>query len=505
MKLFINHPFHYEAENLTRLFFPLEKITVIKLNFGEALTASPENENYIYSTLNEVNGEYKVRAYVNINGKELTAERDVQRQIASGFFLSAEKGSALRDEAEMQMAEVLFKALSEITGYTPPWGMLTGVRPSKLMRSLLNEMGEGAVDYFKNKLFVSDKKTRLLYSIVKRQQGIIDLSVPSSYSLYVSIPFCPTRCEYCSFVSHSITSFKKKIPEYIELLIKELELISSVAKDLGLRLETVYFGGGTPTSLNESELYTLADAVARLFPLDSVMEYTIEAGRPDTLNEEKLNIMKAAGVSRISINPQTFSDEVLKGIGRCHTAQQTVDAFYMARQAGFDNINMDLITNLPYDTPDGFMDSLNKTLELDPESITVHSLALKRSSALAAAVRNKQEWEAPVYENAYAALENKGYLPYYLYRQSKSAGNRENTGFSKKGFESAYNIYMMEETHTVLAAGAGGVSRLKEPNGEFIDRIFNYKYPYEYISGFEEILERKKGIKTFYEKYPHCN
>ena len=503
MKLYLNHPFHYEAENITRLFFPSEKIQVIREPFIEGESkASSENsdgsEGFIVSSLQKADGSYKITAYVKVGERESYDESFVSDTLAEKGFFTEEKQGEERDKAELLMAQCLYKALSELTSYTPPWGILTGVRPSKLYRSLYEEKGYGAFDFFKNELFVSENKIKLLHSIVTRQKGIIDLSKENSYSLYVSIPFCPTRCEYCSFVSHSISHFKK-IPEYIGLLIKELEEISKIASELGLKLETIYFGGGTPTSLNEAQLKSVTDAVAALFPLEGVREYTIEAGRPDTLNEEKLRIMKAAGVTRISINPQTFKDEILRKIGRCHTAAETIDAFNMARQMGFDNINMDLITNLPGDTPEGFMFSLNKTMELNPESVTVHSLAVKRSSALARTEGINAEWEPSVYENAYKALEEKGYNPYYLYRQSKSAGNRENTGFSKEGFESLYNIYMMEETHTVLAAGAGGVSRLKEPNGEFIDRIFNFKYPYEYVSNFEEILRRKDKIKAFYE------
>ena len=470
------HSFRYESENVIRIFFPLEKLTIID--------EKPDTQDdYIFTYLYE----NTIGCEVFISGKKEKREQSVLGK--------NEK------EAELILAQLLYDILTSMTGLTPPWGILTGIRPSKLLRNLIDENGESeAVDYFRNQLYVSDKKTQLTLSVAKMQDETIALSGDKSYSLYVSIPFCPTRCSYCSFVSHSVAQAKKLIPDYVKLLCRELEEISKIAKDLGLKLETIYFGGGTPTSLDEQSLKAITDTVSANFNVPDVLEYTIEAGRPDTLNKEKLAVMKNAGVSRISVNPQTFNAQVLENIGRKHSPEMTVEAFNMARNAGFDNINMDFIAGLPGDTYESFRNSIDKAISLAPENITVHTLALKR----AANIVTKGETDSVYNETARmldysnSALYENGYFPYYMYRQSKTVGNNENVGWSKEGRECLYNIYMMEEIHTVLAAGGGAVTKLKNPFENKIERIFNFKYPYEYISRFDEQSERKKIIYDFY-------
>lgn len=267
----------------------------------------------------------------------------------------------------------------------------------------------------------------------------------------------------------------------------------------------MYFGGGTPTTLSAEQLGILLSAVEQAFDLSAVREYTVEAGRPDTVTREKLVALKNGGVTRVSINPQTFNDAVLREIGRNHTSALTESAYFAARDAGFGNINMDFIAGLPTDTPDSFAASMDRALALAPENITVHTLSLKRASRLG--TQNAQVERAAglaadeMLGYAYRNLTANAYHPYYMYRQSKTLGNLENTGYAKAGFECIYNIFMMEECHTVFAVGAGAVTKLKSPHGREIERIFNYKYPYEYISGFEEILARKEKILPFYEKY----
>ena len=293
------------------------------------------------------------------------------------------------------------------------------------------------------------------------------------------------------------------MPDYVAFLIKEIEATAEIANNLGLRLESIYYGGGTPTTLDEAQLADVIRAVEANFDLSKLREYTIEAGRPDTVTDEKLRIMKAAGVSRISINPQSFSDEVLEAIGRKHTSKQTLEAFDMARRAGFDNINTDLIAGLPKDSLNGFKASLDKAVELGAENITVHTLALKRSSYMGGegtvAVKRNEETQAML-AYAYGTLTGNGWHPYYMYRQTRSLGNLENTGYCKQGRECLYNVFMMEECHSVLAVGAGAVTRLKAGHGDKIDRIFNFKYPYEYIDGFDELINRKQNITQFYNE-----
>lgn len=471
----INHNFRYETENVLRIFFPLEKITV-REDYPE------EKDNCVVTYLND-----------GIIGCEV---------FISGKNKKAEKDCSFIEDKELALAQLLYGVLTDITGIVPPWGILTGVRPSKLMRNLISANGEDpAKDYFKNQLYVKDNKTELALSVAKAEERIIALSGEKSYSLYVSIPFCPTRCSYCSFVSHSVAQAKKLIPDYVRLLCREIEDIARIAGELDLKLETIYFGGGTPTSLGEDDILEVTNAVKKNFDTENIREYTIEAGRPDTLTEEKLRIMKNAGVTRISINPQTFNAEVLENIGRKHSPEMTVNAFNMARKAGFDNINMDFIAGLPGDTYESFKMSIEKALSLSPENITVHTLALKRAANIVTQGETDSVYNetAKMLDFSNSALYENGYFPYYMYRQSKSVGNNENVGWSKENRECLYNIYMMEEIHTVLAAGGGAVTKLKSPYENRIERIFNFKYPYEYISRFDEQSDRKKYIYEFYE------
>ena len=329
---------------------------------------------------------------------------------------------------------------------------------------------------------------------------------PDEISLYIGIPFCPTRCAYCSFVSQSVEKAKKQIPEYHRLLLEELKETAKVADALGLNLRAVYVGGGTPTTFSAEQLSEMIRVVKDSFDMSQCEELTVEAGRPDTIDRAKLDALLKSGVSRISINPQTLQDNVLENIGRRHTAQQTVDAFHLAREAGFTNINMDLIVGLPGDTYETFCDTIEKVIALDPENVTVHALALKRSSFITQSGEiNKAHADAALADRmmAYAEkrLTERGLEPYYLYRQSRMAGNLENTGWAKPGTECAYNIFTMDETETVLACGAGGVTKLKNPYSEDLSRIFNFKYSYEYISRYPEILERKEGIAKQYEQF----
>ncbi len=482
------HDFHYEMENLCRVFFPMEEIRCTK--------EPAEGARVISAVLSMQNAQAVITVYAQVDGKSAYQVRQIGTD-----------GEAREKEYELCMAQALFNALQEITGYTPAWGILTGVRPAKLMHRLVEEEGsaEAAKVYFHEKLMVSEKKTELALKVAQAQTPVYRLSRPESYSLYVSIPFCPTRCSYCSFVSHSMNTAKKLMPEYVRLLSHELAGIGKTAKELGLRLETIYFGGGTPTTLSAEDFLFLDQTIHDNFDLSFLREYTVEAGRPDTVTPEKLTAMKQAGVDRISINPQTLNDAVLEHIGRRHTAQQALDAYAMARTHGFDNINMDLIAGLPMDTLESYHHTLETVLALEPESITVHTLALKRSSSLVTQGEETVEMSArltgKMLDETADSLPAKGYYPYYMYRQSRCVGNLENVGWCLAGKESLYNVFMMDEIHTVLAAGAGAVTKLKAPQGPYLERVFNFKYPYEYISRFDELMERKNKIPAFYEKY----
>lgn len=477
MNLYVkNHNFHFELENLTRLFFPNEKITVIR-DFSEP------QPPYIYTEVSD-----KITISVNI-GSFNKSETAVKK--------------LTDDDNELVSAQLLYKLLCDFTGLTQPWGILTGVRPVKLLRKLAEESNEEqAVKKFLNDFFVSNKKTALSRETEHNERKILELSRPESFSLYVGIPFCPSRCSYCSFVMASIERAEKLIEPYTKLLCEEIKRTAEIANKLGLRLETVYFGGGTPTTLSAEQLDTVLRTVNKSFDMSTCREFTVEAGRPDTIDSAKLFALKENKVDRISINPQTTNDEVLKTIGRKHTAQQFFDAFELARKCGFDNINTDLIAGLPTDTPESFKNSLDSIVKLNAECITVHTLCMKRASRLTTEGVTLDLQQARDAREMLAYTQNilgqNEYIPYYMYRQSRMVGNLENVGWSKKGFESLYNVYVMDETHTILACGSGGVTKLKRNNPDYLERIFNFKYPYEYIDRFDELIQRKSGIMQFY-------
>ena len=492
MKLcLINHSYKYELEKLIRIFLPFEKIEFCEREEREDRTS--------ITSLLRSEKETQLSAELLIDGKSFRFSETLSNE-------NPDYGN----ECERLLAVALYNCFVKASGYVPEWGILTGVRPAKLFSRLsVFEGVSKAEEWFKKGLMVSKNKISLCRETVESEDRITALSAPDSFSLYISIPFCPTRCAYCSFVSHSIEQAKGLIPEYIRLLKEELRLTAEIAKKLNLRLETIYIGGGTPTSLTADQIGEIMTAVKGCFDLSALREYTVEAGRPDTVTKEKLDTIKRLGATRISINPQTMNDEVLKAIGRRHTAEETEKAFLLARECGFDNINTDLIAGLHGDTFESFKETVRRVLALDPESVTIHSLSMKRSSTLNVnglfPEAKMGEEAAKMVNFARETLTGNGIFPYYMYRQSKTVGNLENVGYAKRGKECLYNVYTMDETHTVLACGASAVTKLREPKGPYIERIFNYKYPYEYISRFDELALRKDGILRFYEKYPANN
>ena len=381
--------------------------------------------------------------------------------------------------------------------------MLTGVRPVAFLRSLEAREGsmEKAADLLRQKYRVSEEKLALAMATAKVQAPVLAKSAPRSYSLYVSVPFCPTRCSYCSFVSRTTKAEGHLIPAYVDTLCRELRDTAAMARRIGLELETVYIGGGTPTAISAQELERICQALWDYFPMGQVREFTVEAGRPDTITEKKLQVIRQAGAGRISINPQTLNDEVLAAVGRPHTAKDFLDAFHLARSMGFDNINTDLIAGLPGDTPEGFRRTMDGILAIAPENVTVHTLTLKRASDMVIEGQEAQGADVSRMLEENARLLAAGYRPYYLYRQKNTLQNLENTGFTKPGKEGLYNIYIMEETHTILSCGAGGSTKLRAPGEKRIQRIFNYKYPAEYIAGYEKLLQKKQGIEEFYARH----
>lgn len=483
--------YHFELENVSRLFLPLERVVI---HHDEPFPPSGDGLMAECACSETATGaQLTCRVRLEAYDRTLSTTEPI--------------GAAYGDRCELALCTLLYRQLTELLGFSQTWGLVTGVRPVKLLRRLITEMGrEPALAYFQEKLLVSEEKLALCCRTLERENGILSRSRPESFSLYVSIPFCPTRCDYCSFVSQTVERAKKLIPAYVEQLCRELRFTGQLVRSLGLRLETVYFGGGTPTTLTAEQLTAVLRAVDESFDLTFLREYTVEAGRPDTVTADKLAALRAAGVGRVSINPQTLQQSVLDGIGRKHTVEQFYEAYALARKAGFDNINTDLIAGLPGDSYAGFADTLDRILELNPESVTVHTLSMKRASNIM--LQHRADYRAEgetvrMVQLSADALPRAGYGSYYLYRQSRTVGNQENVGWAKPGYEGLYNVYIMDETHTILGCGAGAVSKLKQPGTDYLERIFNYKFPYEYNSGLEEMLSRKQAIPAFYEKYCH--
>lgn len=473
------HSYVYETEKIVRLFFPFEKLV-----FSDTLP--PETDGFLTA--------------VNQSGL------CVRLQIAG---IREEKTADFpgREALETALCMMLYKLLCEYTGCVQPWGILTGVRPGKLFRKLASERGEAeAKRVFTDAFLVDPEKTELCADCVKNESAIIEKSGQKSFSLYIAVPFCPSRCKYCSFVSHSVERSKALIPEYLRLLTEEIRITGEIAGSIGLKLSTVYIGGGTPSVLTAEQIEMLLKSVSENFHISDAAEFTFEAGRPETVTGEKLKVLDDGNVTRISINPQTFHDRTLRLVNRRHTAEDMYKAFELARECYSGDINIDLIAGLESETVDDFNESVSRAIALKPENITVHTLSVKRAAAINKAP-DKTFWNnasavAKMLSSARQRLSGAGYVPYYLYRQSKTVGNAENTGYSLREHECFYNVYMMDETHTVLGCGASAVTKLKAYGTNTVKRVFNFKYPYEYINRFSEITERKSEIKQFYNQYP---
>ncbi len=390
-----------------------------------------------------------------------------------------------------------FRTLMQYTGRKMPWGSLTGIRPARLLRDLASEgMGPEAAEVQLIDLFdCSQEKADLVYETVKNQEPIIRTQQKGDLDIYIGIPFCVSRCLYCSFTSYAISKKREEARTYLEALLAEMDG-TAAAMQAGRKIRNIYIGGGTPTALNVHELEALLDTVSRSFFNDSI-EYTVEAGRPDTLDRDKLALMKDHGVSRISINPQSMNEKTLAAIGRCHSAAQTYEAFEAARKTGFDCINMDIIAGLPGENIDDFNHTLQEIRSLGPDNLTVHTLAVKRASRLHEetgkhALPGLNEVEKMV-DASYGTAKEMGMAPYYLYRQKYMTGNLENVGYSTPGKECIYNIDIMEESVDILAFGAGAISKKIFPKGR-IERLPNPKDLKYYLEGLHTIIEKKRAM-----------
>ena len=388
----------------------------------------------------------------------------------------------------------------------PEWGSLSGVRPAKLMDGYLREglSPRAAKGRFMREYFVSGSRAQLCLDAALAAQEAARSLGERDVCLYVGIPFCPTRCAYCSFVSQSVEKSMKLMEPFLDALLLDIRATAAETRRAGLRPVARYMGGGTPTTLSAAQLDRLCAALEREFDLSALREYTVEAGRPDTITAEKLRVLRAHGVGRVSVNPQTMSDSVLEAIGRRHTAQDIVDALALVRECGGFEVNMDLIAGLPTDTAGGFSRTLDAVLSLAPENVTVHTLSLKRGSGLTLAGRPLPEAGEvrAMLDEAMERLAGSGYAPYYLYRQKNMAGGFENVGWTKPGSENLYNICIMEELCSILAMGAGGSTKLVADGGKRIKRFIAPKYPQEYINAAPGFAAGKERIGEFYGLQP---
>lgn len=469
----------YESINLCKQFFPGQPVS--QTEAGEIRA-----EVFLVSQTAE-----EIAVRVQISGDKGHFE-STQKALHS-FYLGA-------PDLDLALGKAFCHAATAYTGYHPPWGILTGVRPVKLMKGLMTEAGlQEAERLFCEEFYVSPEKTALCAQAALCETEAIATPQANDCSLYISIPFCPTRCSYCSFVSQeNDKAGSALVAEYLELLCREIALTGQVISQLGQKIKTVYIGGGTPAVLSPPQIEQLLAAV-RMLGTD-FEEFTFEAGRPDVITGEKLAVLKAFDVGRIAINPQTLNDKVLEKIGRRHTVAEFYAAYELASRMGFDHINTDLIAGLPGDTAAGFCQTVDRILALGPAGITIHSFYKKRSSRIALEGQ-ADEWitagDNGGASYAYRQLQQHGYRPYYLYRQRDTAGGSENIGWGRANTVGAYNIYMMNELHTVYGCGAGSVTRLMRQDGE-IQRIYNFKLPLEYIKGYDRMEERKRGVKNFY-------
>lgn len=475
-----NHKEEYAVREMVNSFFPK-----LKIKFVDTIPSCTD-EDYIISSYDTDKSSYDCIA--RIDGRV------------------AESNLIYRGFNKTQIKKSIMLCLNKLTGIALPWGLLTGIRPSKIVREYIADGGNStdAHGYLENFYMTSPSKASLASEVEKTESVIISDMYPNGISLYVGIPFCPTRCLYCSFTSQSVAFSNKLTEPYINALKKEISAISETDYIKDKIIETVYVGGGTPTALSAEQIKDVLDALYSSFDLSQVKEITFEAGRPDTITEDKLKVIKEYGISRISINPQTIHDSTLKLIGRNHTYAQFEESYELARKLGFSHINCDIIAGLPDETTEKFIDTVEHLKDKSPESITVHTMCIKHGSYL----DMKYDMYTPATANTvnsmleYAdiKLRTAGMQPYYMYRQKNMLGNLENVGYCLPGHECIYNIYIMEEVQSIVALGAGGSTKLVQ-NGN-IERVFNVKEVSEYINRIDEMIERKTGLfETFGKSY----
>ncbi len=393
----------------------------------------------------------------------------------------------------------VYFACKKLSDMPTPWGVSTGIRPAKTARMMLDEGKEDGeiLSFMQDDLFVTPKKAQLSLDVAKKERKLLENRVENGVSVYLGVPFCPTRCAYCSFISQAVAHNQKFVKPYVNALLTEIDETAKMADDFGMKVETIYFGGGTPTTLAPEDLDILIKRVKERFDVTSLREFTVEAGRPDTFSDEMLSMLRENSVRRISINPQTMNQKTLDKIGRRHSVEDTIKAFEMAHKYNYFSINADVIAGLPDETPEEFAHTIREVCALSPDAVTVHTMYLKRAARLIddfEKLRFASDMDSMV-QYGYDFLTQNSYNPYYLYKQRNTLGNLENVGFAREGHESLYNIYIMEEIQTILALGGGASTKMVK--GDRIERVFNPKEAADYIKRIDEIIEKKRTALEF--------
>ncbi len=482
--LFAGHDYRYAVEQSLLAFFPEERPVY-----------EGEDPNTARVELSVNGGTASAVTELSVDGK--TAQGTAQTDISPAADEYAEE--RLKQRA---VKLSFFEAARALTGITPAWGALTGIRPAKLAAGLLEEgKSEAEADsILRDTYFVSESRRKLCLPCAKAGLEAKRELQKNEISLYVGIPFCPTRCAYCSFVSNSVEKSFHLVEPYLTALLAEVDSAAAMVRELGLRVRSFYMGGGTPTTLTAEQMDRLLGRLNERFSLAGAVERTVEAGRPDTITAEKLAVLRKNGVDRISVNPQSMDDRVLAAIGRRHSGDGIRAAMELVKAAGFPHVNMDLIAGLPEDTPEGFRRTLDEVIAFGTDNITIHTLSLKKGSRITLEGTRIPTVEevAAMLDYAAPALRGAGFAPYYLYRQKYMSGSFENVGWCRPGGTGWYNIYIMEELHTILSLGAGGSTKMVDPARNHIERVFNLKFPQEYIQRPEKIAANQEVFRVFY-------
>ena len=483
--IFQGHDYRYAVEQSLLAFFP-----------GQRPVYEGEEADRALVSLTLEGREALAETVLTVDGR--TARGQARTAIPDGA--DEYEGERLRQRA---VKLSFFEAARALTGVTPAWGALTGIRPAKLASELLEAGGPEAADRtLRDVYFVSPQRRRLCIECAQAGLAARAALKPEEISLYVGIPFCPTRCAYCSFVSNSVEKSFHLVEPYLEALLAEVDSAAAMVRELGLRVKSFYMGGGTPTTLTAAQMDRLLGRLNERFDMGGVVEYTVEAGRPDTITAEKLAVLRRNGVDRVSINPQSMEDRVLAAIGRRHSGDDIRAAMELVDAAGFPHVNMDLIAGLPEDTPEGFRRSLDEVIAFGTDNVTVHTLSLKKGSRITLEGTRIPTVEevAAMLDYAGPALRSAGFGPYYLYRQKYMSGSFENVGWCRPGGTGWYNIYIMEELHSILSLGAGGSTKLVDPAQNRIERAFNLKFPQEYVQRPEKIAANQAAFRAFYQQ-----